>query len=479
MPLSGRAIRPAVAVVAAAAVAAAWLVPAGADKSRTSSRSGPAVAHRSGGKRVTAGGKRPVAVFQRVGFPAGEPTLAVTKKGDLFFPSIDTSRANHVELLRSTDDGESWDVASPALAGVNSHPISLDPYVYADRATSRVFNIDLTVACSILSFTDDGGKTWTTNPLACGRPVNDHQTLFSGPPVSSPTFDYPNVVYYCWNDVASSSCSKSLDGGITFSPTGSPAFTGVQPGSGNDEGQASFCGGLHGHGVVDRRGWVYLPKESCLRPWLAISRDEGRTWENIRVSDIPAGDGLLDPSVDVDGKGNIYYAWTGGDRRVRLTVSRDAGKSWSNPVIADAPGVREANLATLDVGAPGKVAIAYMGSENSPWRYGCDDDCPRGDDYLSATWNGYVTITTQALEKNPVFLSTRVNPNKDPLMRGTCGPGRCKTVFDFIDTVIAPDGTPYATFVDGCVGVCSKPNGAASVGEDGVVVRLVGGPPLR
>lgn len=443
---------------------------------------GRTVVHADGKKVAGRSGQE--ARFYRIGLPAGEPTIAIAKNGDMFFPSIDVSSSppNHVEVVRSSDEGKTWEIVSPKLGGAaNTHPISLDPYVWADRDTNRIFNIDLTVACSLMSFTDDLGETWTTNPLACGRPVNDHHTLFGGPPATSPTVGYPNVLYYCWNDVASSSCSKSLDGGLTWSATGSPAFTGVQPSAGDDGGPPPFCGGLHGHGVVGRDGTIYLPKESCAQPWLGISRDEGLTWENVRVSNLDAGEGLLDPSVDVDDKGNVYYAWTGGDRRVYLTTSKDGGQTWRPPTVVSPPGVHEVNLATLDVGGVGKVAIAYMGSESSPWRHDCrkKDTCPANDEYAKTTWNGYVTTTTNALDANPVFTSTAVNPPKDPIFRGRCGPGRCGLVFDFIDVVIGPSGDPFATFVDACIAMCAQPPAGSNYGADGVVARILGGPSLK
>jgi BNR repeat-like domain len=433
---------------------------------------GKAVAHKAGGKKVSKPGKAPVAQLFSVGYPAGEPTLAITKNGDIFFPSINVYETNHVEVLKSSNGGAKWTEVSPRLGAQNRHAASLDPYVYVDEDTGRLFNIDLTVACSILSFSDDEGKSWTTNPLACGRPVNDHQTLFGGPPVDSPTVGYENLVYYCWNDVASTSCSKSLDGGLSFHPTGGPVFAGMQPSTGKE---VPFCGGLAGHGVVDQKGVVYLPKESCLQPWLGISRDEGKTWENVRISKKSAGDGILDPSVAVDRAGNVYYAWTGGDRHIYLSVSKNGGKKWSKPVVVDAPKVREANIGTITVGKPGNVAIAYYGSENSPWKDSCDgnDKCDTYE-WTDVTWNGYMTVTKNALAKGPTFFSANVNPKNDPLMRGHCGPGRCQNAFDFIDVVLHPDGTPYATFVDGCYELCNAKMGSSGNGNKGLVARMKG-----
>jgi hypothetical protein len=479
-----RGVRPVLALLAAMLMAVALRPgdPASAGSiTAVAGAGGKTVAH-SNGKRLPYDGRQQ-ALFYRVGLPSGEPTIAIAKTGELFFPSIDvySSPPNHVEVIRSSDEGKTWEIVSPMTGPANSHPISLDPYVWADPATDRIFNIDLTVACSLLSFTDDLGESWTTNPLACGRPVNDHQTLFGGPPAVSPTVGYPNVLYYCWNDVASSSCSKSLDGGLTWSPTGTPAFTGIQPGAGGEDRPVPFCGGLHGHGIVGDDGTVYIPKESCLEPWLAISKDEGRTWETVKVSNVSAGDGILDPSVDVDEKGNVYYTWTGGDRRVYFTSSKDGGKTWRDPTVVSPPGVHEANLATLDAGGPGKVALAFMGSENSPWRHDCrkTETCPQASAYATTTWNGYVTTTTNALSARPTFVTSSINPPKDPITRGRCGPGRCGLVFDFLDVVISPDGSPYATFVDTCIEVCNTKGQTSNYGNDGVVVHLVGGRSLR
>lgn len=460
---------------------------------------GRAAAHHKGGRRILGAAPGPDARLYRLqveGAPlnAGEPTLGVTNKGKIFYTAFQGN--TRIEILKSADDGRSWDVVSPKFPnGRNAQLLSFDPYLWVDDAkgVDRVFTIDLTVACSYLSFSDDEGATWTTNPLACGRPVNDHQTLFSGPPKISPTVGFPHVVYYCWNDVASSSCSKSLDGGITFVPTGLPAFPGFDP-SAEDPGvdpeqpydPDGFCGGLHGHGHVDRDGNVYLPKGHCGQPWLAISRDEGATWEVVRV----AGNGVAhhEASVATDRKGNIYYAWSAKDRMIYLAISKDEGKSWTKPLMVGAPGVNETNLPSLDVGGVGKVAVAYMGTTNSPGRPFPESEgtatnpdcfvaqlpCPAPEEYEKTTWNGYLTVSRNVLAKNPVFYSTTVNDPRDPLKRTTCGPGRCGLfILDFIDVTIAPNGQVWSSWVDACIAVCVQ-EGPNDAGAEAIAGRLVG-----
>lgn len=467
---------------------------------------GKAVAHYAGGRIIRGNHSGPTSKLFRMqdaqGTPvkAGEPTLGVTNEDNVFYTAIQGN--TRVEVMRSTNSGQSWEVVSPKLPnGRNAQLLSFDPYLWVDDAegADRVFTIDLTVACAYLSFSDDEGKTWTTNPVACGRPVNDHQTLFSGPPAISPTVNYPNVVYYCWNDVGSSSCSKSLDGGISWVPTGSPAFTGYDPNAeqpGVPEKPTGHrpaqCGGLHGHGHVGPDGTVYMPKGHCGQPWLAISHDEGATWERVQV----ANNGVADHEAGIatDRKGNIYYTYVGKDRLIYLVTSKDEGRTWTKPMMISSPGVNESGIPSIDVGGVGKVAVSYMGTTNSPGmpfptspgtqtNPDCTVaqlDCPPPKEYAHTTWNGYTTISANALDKNPIFYSAPVNSPKDPLKRGTCGPGRCGlTILDFIDVVIAPDGEVWSAWVDACTLSCAAKDGTQDAGGDAVVGHFVGGPNLR
>jgi hypothetical protein len=467
---------------------------------------GKSVAHYAGGKIIPGNNRGPVSQLFRLkddqGSPigSGEPTLGVTNEDNIFYTAIQSN--TRIEILRSSNEGKSWEVVSPVLPnGRNAQIVSFDPYIWVDdsEGVDRIFTIDLTVACAYLSFSDDEGETWTTNPLACGRPVNDHQTLASGPPAISPTLTFPNVVYYCWNDIGSSSCTKSLDGGITFVPTGSPAFTGYDPTAEAPGAPAdptgdvpAQCGGLHGHVHVGSDGTVFLPKGHCGQPWLGISRDEGATWERVQVAD--NGVTSHEASVATDPKGNIYYVYTGKDRLTYLVTSKDEGATWSKPMMIAAPKVNESGIPSIDVGGVGKIAVAYMGTTNSPGKPfptspGTQTNpdcrvaqlaCPPPEEYKDTTWNGYVTISATALDKKPVFYSAPVNSPKDPFKRTTCGPGRCGlTILDFIDVVIAPNGEVWSSWVDACILACAEKNGATDQGSEAVVGHFLGGPNLR
>jgi hypothetical protein len=446
------------------------------------------------------------------GIDSDEPTIGVTEDGAIFTNGFVSGPE---EVVRSTDGAQTWKRVSPRPFGQSSHPGSADPYLYVDKRTSRLFMVDYGFACSVISFSDDRGKSWANSLAGCGQ--GDHESLFAGPPVTSRPRGYPNVVYYCavTGGISiiglSSACSKSLDGGRTFIPTGLPAFQDDPRQPTGDQGIRGMCDGFHGHGVVSADGTVYLPRGWCGQPWLAISKNEGLTWRRVQVAAngmtvSEAGSRGHEAGVAVDGNGFLYYVWTARNRLPYLAISRNGGATWSSPMMIAAPGVKEATMPGIDVGADGRIAIVYLGSTDSPGRpfierplclrdlvgcaiagmhdvfnayeVGVTVDREISKRYRDTTWNGYITISLDPLVPNPLLLSASVNDPQDPLARGLCGPdpNRCG-VGDFFDIVVAPDGTPWASMVDSCVDTCVHPQSNADKhgdAERGMVARFIG-----
>lgn len=414
-----------------------------------------------------------------IGRKAAEPTLGVTKEGNVFITAGDfdgLSPATPQTLIYASYDGSrTYKDVTNYVAGMPVPPTTLDPYLFVDEDTSRVYSIDLYVGCSYLQWTDDQGESWELgNPLACGVPVDDHQTFVVGNPSPGVTpIGYPNVLYYCTNKIAGATCARSLDGGRTFGASGQPSFLGVGTGGGEGAISPGVCGGLHGHIVVDNDGRLYVPKGHCGNPWLAVSEDGGLTWRQTQVSSMAAAG--THTAVTTDAAGNVYYAWwQAGTQLPYMAVSRDSGRTFGPPLLVGPPGLKGANFPSLDADLPGRVAITYPGTmvadATSPTR----------------PWNYYVNVTSNALAPRPVFHTATANPLSDPVHRGPCS-GRCGGMFDFLDVVFAPDGSLYAAAVDtctqGCVDVPAKatalePAQRASDAQ-GVVVRQLGGGKLR
>lgn len=404
--------------------------------------------------------------FNYLGREAAEPTVGVTTDAIAFetagtFDTLPDGLPStaRTEVMRSTDGGQTWENVQPRIPvgwqdddeiDGDEHqgyttlpPFTLDPYVYVDTDTNRVFNPELYVGCTWMNFSDDNGETWVSNPIACGNPVNDHQTVVAAPPPPGlRTVGYPNVLYYCFNRVTDSSCGRSLDGGITWSPTGTPSYLGV------DEETGELRGGLHGHIVSDREGRLFVPSAGTFGgpPRVAISEDGGTTWRRVTIAERPESP-WHEVTMAVDTRNNLYAIWFADHGTLQLpwlSTSRDHGATWSEPLMVAPPGVAQVNFPTIDAGSPGRIAITFPGTT-------VDDP-----DNEIRPWDSYVVVSYNALSKSPVFQSKIANPPGDPIHRGDCRM-RCSGMFDFLDIVVSPQGHFWATAVDTCIETAGDP----------------------
>ena len=420
-----------------------------------------------------------------LGVDATEPTVGADGKGAVYMTGFSPGGfgAGGPTIMRSLDQGQTWEDVGPKLPTGGSRASStFDPYVHVDRTTGRVFMDDIwPLSCGQMSFSDDQGATWTTNPYSCGNSqVNDHQTVGTAKPRVVQTVGYPNVVYRCVNNVAYAACAMSYNGGLTFTPQ-VPVLPFTR--------FAMDCGAITGHLASDPEGRMFLATGDCGNgPTVAVTEDDGLTWTAYAIDPShPIEDGEHDVEIAADEAGNLYAVWT-HEGQIVLSRSVDHGKTWTPARNVTAPGVTATMFATVAAAGPGKVAFAYVGStieggyEGKPTGVGglMGDILGEPDpkEWHAATWNAYVGVITNALDDDFTIETVTANDPADPIARGLCGRTRCHGMNDFIDVEIDEQGRPWAAFVDVCTRKCVSDPEVRWDESQGFVGTLVRGPSL-
>lgn len=445
------------------------------------------ILHDSAGKLLPLGAGLPRLLGGEFLLPASstEPSIGADGKGGVYMTG--SARGGATGSLRGTptiwatfDNGQTFKDVGPKLpTGDGRHVNTNDPIVYVDPETDRVIDDDiLPLSCGTMSWSDDKGANWMTNPYACGNSnVNDHQTVAASKPRGHPTVGYPKVIYRCTNNGAESGCAMSFTGGLSFTPQ-VPVF--INPRDG--------CAGLTAHLRAGPDGKMYLPKADCPGgPTIMVTADDGITWTPIHFQvEHKATDHEL--GLGIDANNAMYVTWE-SKGRVYFTASPDAGKTWLPERDITAPGVTATMFNSLAVGAPGKVAFAYLGS-TVPGGYegkgkgnaGLNGDLmgqPTLPEWDNATWNAYMGVITDALDPNAPIQSVTANDPADPLARGLCGGTRCHGMNDFMEITIDSSGRPWASFVDVCTQACVTDPSVKSDRVLGAMMTLREGPNLR
>jgi hypothetical protein len=101
----------------------------------------PAIAHHAGGIRVAHGreANAPIPCSTNTGFRTSEIGLVVTNSGSIvgFQPALQTGLPFGV--LRSVDQGETWDLIFPASPNAPPRITAVDENLAIDRTTGRIF----------------------------------------------------------------------------------------------------------------------------------------------------------------------------------------------------------------------------------------------------------------------------------------------------------------------------------------------------
>jgi hypothetical protein len=380
----------------------------------------PVLTHHAGGRIVKLGGRRPIACATRTGFATSESTIGVTKRGTILYSPANTENT----LARSRDGGRTWSLVQPQHMEYSTYWNTTDPHLTVDRKTGRIFwahatgpfrttslLIDETGLPGPPSFllaaaygfqvysSSDEGHHWVTADYRTA-PMTDWEKVFVGPaPKGQPRpTGYPNVVYICANSPVEvfgpgRLCYRSLDGGKSFAPAGY-----VFPSTNTPD----YCNALSTYTpVVGRDGTIYQPISCSNTSYVAVSRDEGASYEWLEAKGTPGISGFPGQyffQLAVDDADDLYAVWRADDQ-VKLMRSRDHGRSWTTPVVISGPKLHQITVPVLAAGRRGSIAIAYYGST--------DPSAESLTAYITETWNAY--------SREPLFFTAAINDPKRPI----------------------------------------------------------------
>jgi hypothetical protein len=442
-------------------------------------------------------------------------------------PSIgfDTARNAAVYGAGTADKRLVWDdstvPATMTVADVKAPTslTSLDAITFTDQHTNRTFVSQLAAACSLFSFSDSAGASWTPGQ-GCGvGTVLDHQTVgggrFHAGALTQPVTGYPDAVYYCAQNSYSGGCATSADGGTTFGAA-VPAYN--SPANDRNDpdptiaAEGGACSALHGHLRVGPDGTAYLPLKGCGgtltagnltnteyfggHPAVSTSQDNGAGYTIHRV-DAGRNSDESDPSVaagrgDRLPGGRIYLGWEDGvnpsettygtSSAAKISTSKDDGKTWSAPVDVSTPlGIHNVQFPEVMAGDDNRAAFAWLGTT------AVGDDQHNGflgADSRPAVWHLFVSTS---YDGGTSWTTVDTTPT-DPVQRGcidlqgtsnktATDPDICsqRNLLDFNDITVDREGRVLVAFADGCTGPCVTDPTAVSTGKEGTVMRLSSG----
>src|SRR3954452_24014663 len=330
----------------------------------------------------------------------GEPGMGATPSGQFWIASdiapyaADDPRnagglLTGADIWTSTDGGRTYrwvndpfstTSGAAGLAGEDTD-LAVAPAKNA-KGFYNVYAASLWVGSSSLAWSQDGGKTWSVNPLG-GLPAQDRPWLMADGPCTVyvayhqlPTFTpWVNTYDVCNNgDVPTGN-------GVAIDPAGETALSASDfPGLSNSFNKPYVD---TGHTSKFRHN-VYVPMSLCqvaqfpdlvsnatasncpkgTQYLVAVSSDRGTTFSYHKVALDKSGATLVwAATVASDRDGAVYFVWSDSANSY-LDVSHDGGKHWTKPQRLNPAGTA-AVYPTVAGGRAGRVDVAWYGTDRS------------------------------------------------------------------------------------------------------------------
>jgi hypothetical protein len=380
---------------------------------------------------------------------AGEPSVGVN-----WITGATLYQAYSSTYRVTFDDAARPPTAAWTRVSSSYTPFNLDPILATDPVTGRTLAGGDGGACGAMALTLDDGASWTP-VLPCSL-VADHPTVgFGAPRPESATGAGSRIAYYCQQTFLDE-CSRSTDGGLTWSPA--VPITG--------------CSNQFGHVKAGPDGVVYLPSGTCSEGsgngvGGAVSVDNGLSWSTYRVDGAGPTTGF-DPSAAVADDGTLYEAWTDEHAQLRVASSRDQAQTWS--AVADPTaglGFAAATFPAMLAGDGDRAAVAYLATQDGGTK---DDPFSSG---FHGVWRLYVSFT---FDRGRTWTTTRLTD--DPVQRGWIDAGGTtasdhRNLLDFIDAALTKTGRVVVGYADGCIDACAAADGTEAQSDSayGVIAR--------
>jgi hypothetical protein len=310
-----------------------------------------------------------------------EPRIAVDTSGRRWVVTNDAQTNDEVDYV--SQYGRLWHRTKAEPAGQNAASIDTDVIaLHSGRIVSS--ELDYAGINFVVSYTDDGGKTWTESQGARTGDT-DREWLAAGP---------HNHVYLLYHNLASGEASHNMwvqtsdDGGATFNPPVPITLPGSRPW---EDLQCADSGGPSNIFVNQRTGRIYAvwgsrhstaggcgaqPPEAnvvaATEVWVATSKDgsQGSWTDHLAVDDSAKGNivGMqLSPGA-VDSAGNVYVVYPESPKgypnyngaALKYAWAPANLSHWSAPVTVRPTGGAGNVLVHIVAGDPGKLDIAYF-----------------------------------------------------------------------------------------------------------------------
>ena len=296
----------------------------------------------------------------------GEPLVHIDQAGNIWETGPWGFSTAQGFVARSTDNGDSFHIVSPAGLRPNAAPSGGgDTDIITDDKGNAYF-ADLEGLADVgVAVSNDQGNNWRENFFSATLGIDDRQWLAidNGPTPSA----NDNTVFLTYRQVPlgsqvlsspGSTGPTDLVGGLVYTNAATGTFVGA----------GAPCGRLIFDPVLRN---LYLP---CVQGnHIHVSRAHvnpgqrtGLTFTNVDTPASPGGSiGNLFASLTTDQAGNVYVAWVdSANGNVYLTVSTNSGTSWSTPPLQVNGDPANTNVMPWAVaGAPGTVDIVYYGTD--------------------------------------------------------------------------------------------------------------------